>query len=139
MNLAPLLLGAGLFFVLRGVLSRWLEVPTPEHYLRVDLSPIRVSKLPGISSEGILYQFIPKVEAVYIPPGVNLVWPGRINLGPIEIESPVRSKVVDLPVGYDKRKVDVAKLVLEQRLYQTKVRSVDGQWEIDFPEITIPL
>ena len=139
MNLVSLLLGVGVFFVLRGVLSRWLEVPMPEHYLRVDLPPIQIPKSQGISSEGILHQFIPKVESMYVPPGVKLVWPGRINIGPIQIECPIESRVLKLPARYDKRGVDAVRLTLAKKFYETKVRSTDGQWEVDFPEVIIPL
>lgn len=139
MNIAPLLMGVGLFLVFRRFLSRWIEVPAPEQYLKVDLPPIRVAKSRGVSSEGILYQFIPEVKSVYIPPGIKLVWPGRINIGPIQIDCPVESRTLKLPVRYDKHGVDAVTAILRKRFYETKVRSTNGSWEIDFPEIVIPL
>jgi len=129
---------------LAGLLAtRWLKSgkkQVPKDYIKIDLPPIKVPKSRGISKEGVLQQFIPKVKPVYVPPGIKLVWPAKLNIGPyLEIEMPVEVRTVKLPIRYDKRAVDAVRFAVEQKLYQTKISSTDGYWEIDFPQVIIPV
>jgi len=125
------------------VAAKWLKSEQKKaigDYIKIDLPPIKVPKSRGISKEGVLHQFIPKVEPVYVPPGIKLVWPAKLSIGPyLEIEMPVEARVVKLPIRYDKRAVDAVRFAVQQKLYQTKISSTDGYWQIDFPEIVIPV